>query len=177
MKLTFIILIIFLQSCDLTTRSSENENKLAGSWKVIADQELDSANNVARQDSNVAGLITYGNDGKMSAQIIWKDVRSEIMNDTLMKQDGISAAIGLGTNSWTLEQARKLIDSYDSYFGDYSVDWQNNIVTHTMTANLRPEKEGTVYKRIFKLKGDSLFLRSANTKLRWQVALVRNSKK
>lgn len=45
-----------------------------------------------------------------------------------------------------------------------------------MTANLRPEKEGTVYKRIFTLEGGFLFLRSVNKDLRWQVALVRNTK-
>jgi hypothetical protein len=173
----FLILIALSCNSGNTESQTKNENKLIGSWKVVADQELDSTNNVVNQDTNVAGLIMYSSDGKMSAQIVWKGIRSSIMNDTIMKQDGVSSGIGLGDNTWTPEQAGKLIDSYDSYFGDYAVDWENKIVTHTMTANLRPEKEGTAYKRRFRLKGDSLFLRNADTGLRWQVALVRSDKK
>lgn len=172
-----IILLIGMQSCNTVTTKpgNENENKLAGSWKVVADQLLDSSYHVIDQDTNIAGLIIYMPDGKMSAQILWKGIRSPIMTDSIMQHDNAATAtLGLGFNTWTFEQTRKLIDTYDSYFGNYTVDWKTNIVTHIMTGNLRPEKEGTVYKRIFKLKGDSLFLRSKDPASRWQVACVRN---
>jgi hypothetical protein len=178
MKILPAIIFITLFSCNSAKIEIKEEttNDLAGAWRAVADQLIDSSGNVVRQDTNVSGLIIYTADGKMSAQILWKGVRSPLMNDSIMKQDGISTGLGIGSNTWSPEQERKLIDSYDSYFGDYTVDWKANIVTHTMAGNLRPEKEGTVYKRLFKIKNDSLFLRSTDTASRWQVAWVRNKK-
>jgi Lipocalin-like domain len=177
MKIFFLYALIILQSCNSLQNNANRESQLSGSWKVVADQLLDDNYNVIDQDTTVTGLILYMPDGKMSAQILWKDIRSPMLNDTIMNQDGKPAPVlGIGKNTWTTEQARKLIDSYDSYFGDYSIDKETNIVTHIMTGNLRPEKEGTVYRRIFKIKGDSLFLQSADPLLRWRVACVRNKK-
>jgi hypothetical protein len=178
MKIFIPILLIIFFSCNSAKIEIEeqNTNDLAGEWQAVSDQLLNSAGSVIMQDTVVTGLLIYTADGKMSAQILWKGIRSSLMNDSIMKQDGVSTGLGIGSNTWSPEQARKLIDSYDSYFGDYSVDWKTNIVTHTMSGNLRPEKEGTVYKKLFKIKDDSLFLRSTDTASRWQVAWVRNKK-
>ena len=81
-----------------------------------------------------------------------------------MNNDGISSHLGLGFNTWSREQAGTIIDTYDAYFGDYSIDWKDQIVTHTMTGNLRPEKSGTIYKRRFQLRNDSLFFTGCETK-------------
>lgn len=165
-----IALMVLIQSCNNT----HTNQPLTGSWQIVADQLLDSSNNIIRQDTSVSGLLIYLPNGKMSVQILWKALRASMINDTIMKQDGASAGLGLGFNTWTGAQARKLIDTYDSYFGEYIVDGKTNTVTHTMVGNLRPEKQGTVYKRIFQLKGDSLFLKSTDPALRWQTALTRN---
>ncbi len=112
----------------------------------------------------------------MSVQLLWHGTRGKVITDTIMNNDGISYGTGLGSNTWTIDQARTIIDTYDSYFGDYSVDWDNHSVTHTITGDLRPEKTGTKYKRNFQLKGDTLFLRSTEPKMKWQIAWVRNKK-
>lgn len=175
-NISLITLAILLQSCNTTINKTTADNKLTGSWSIVADQLIDSGNHVIKQDTNVTGLLIYLPDGKMSVQILWKGLRNSMINDTIMKQDGMSAGLGLGFNTWSTDQARKIIDTYDSYFGDYSVDWNTSVVTHIVSGNLRPEKEGTSYKRIFQLKGDSLFLRSIDPHLKWQVACVKNKK-
>jgi Lipocalin-like domain len=177
-KISAIAVLIFIQSCNTATNKAvhENENKLVGSWKFVADQLLDSTNSIIKQDTAVSGLLIYTTEGKMSVQFLWKDPRASIINDSIMKQDGLSTGLGLGFNTWNAEQTRKLIDTYDAYFGDYSIDWKKNIVTHTITGNLRPEKERTTYQRFFQLKGGSLFLRSADPLSRWQVTCIRNKK-
>jgi len=171
-----ITLLIFIASCDTATSKpgAESENKLAGSWKFIADQLLDSADHVIQQDTAVTGLLIYTPDGKVSVQFLWKSTRVPVLNDTLMSKDGKSNGLGLGFNTWNIEQARTLIDTYDAYFGEYEVDWAAGSVTHIVNGSLRPEKEGTVHRRTFQLKGDSLFLKSANPLDKWRAACVRD---
>ena len=169
---------LFLQCCKTADKKkSENNNPLTGSWNFIADQEIDSAGNVINQDTTVNGLLIYAPDGKMSIQSLWKGTRASIINDTIMKQDGSSPGLGLGSNSWSIDQVRKIIDTYDAYSGDYSIDKNKNEVTHTITGNLRPEKSGSSYTRSFRIKGDSLFLRSTYKDMRWQTAWLKNKNK
>src|ERR1035437_9817478 len=178
-KLFLFILIVTIQSCQTANQKEENNDKLLiGSWKFIADQELDNNNQVKNEDTNVRGLLIYTVDGKMSVQLLWHGSRTSLVNDTIMNQDGKSFGVGLGNSSWTLDQSRKIIDTYDAYFGDYSVDWENKVVTHTISGNLRPEKEGTSYKRAFQIKGDTLFLRSADPdpNMKWQTKWIRNKR-
>lgn len=96
-----------------------------------------------------------------------------MMNDSIMSHDGVSHATGFGKNTWTVEQARTIIDTYDAYFGDYTIDWPNQVVTHVVTGNLRPEKLGKTYHRKFEFKGDTLLLRDTNPEMKWQAAWVR----
>jgi Lipocalin-like domain len=171
-----IISSLFLQCCKTADKKSEIDNPLTGSWSFIADQEIDSAGNVINQDTNVTGLLIYAPDGKMSIQSLWKGTRASIITDSIMKQDGVTQGVGLGSNSWSVEQARKLIDTYDAYFGDYSIDKTKNEVTHTITGNLRPEKPTSSYTRSFRIKGDTLFFRSTYKDMKWQTAWLKNKK-
>ncbi len=96
------------------------------------------------------------------------------MNDSIMSYyDGVSYGTGFGKNTWTVEQARTIIDTYDAYFGDYTIDRENQVITHVVTGNLRPEKIGKTYNRKFQLKGDTLLLRDTNLAMYWQAAWVR----
>jgi len=171
--LSFFILLL---SCNSPVKQNdqETEKNLAGTWKFIADQLLDSTNHVIKEDTAVDGLLIYTPDGKMSVQFTWKGKRAPLMNDTLMKQDGMSTGLGLGTNTWSLEQSRQLIDTYEAYFGDYQVDWNTRTVSHILSGSLRPEKTGNIKKRIFQLMGDTLLLRSADPTDSWGVLCVRS---
>ena len=97
MKLPVAIgLLIFTLSCHTTRNkpAAESENKLTGSWKFIADQLLDSADHVIKQDTAVTGLLIYTPGGKVSVQFLWKGTRVPVLNDTSMNKDGKSNGLG-----------------------------------------------------------------------------------
>lgn len=169
-------IIIFLLSCNSAVEQKDpgTEKQLVGTWKFVADQLLDSNNHVIKEDTAVDGLLIYTPEGKMSVQFSWNGSRANLMNDSIMKQDGMSTGLGLGSNTWSLEQARQLIDTYEAYFGDYQVDWDTHTVSHIISGSIRPDKAGIVKKRIFKLSGDSLLLHSADPLEKWGVLCVRN---
>lgn len=168
-------LFILLLSCNpsLKQNDSVTKNNLVGTWKFVADQLLDSTYHVLKEDTAVDGLLIYTPEGKMSVQFIWKGSRVPFMNDSIMKQDGFSTGLGLGNNTWSPEMSRLFIDTYEGYFGDYEIDNDTQTVSHILSGSLRPDKAGAVKKRIFKLIGDSLFLRSADSMDRWGVLCVR----
>jgi hypothetical protein len=171
------ILLLLLYSCKQSSNKAKNNNdSFLGSWKMVAEQEVDSTGRINRQDTKVSGLLVYTPEGKMSVQLLYNGTRKHILTDSIMNYDGVSNSIGLGANTWTSEQAKTFIDTYDAYFGDYSIDWQNSIVTHVITGNLRPEKIGTIYKRRFNLNGDTLFLRDTKPDMKWRIVWVRNRK-
>jgi hypothetical protein len=173
--LSIVCLPILLHACNPSGPIAENQKVvLTGSWKFVADQELDSNNRVVKEDTTVDGLLIYTADGKMSVQLLWQGTRRPILTDSIMNQDGISSGLGLGTNTWTSDQARLIIDTYDAYFGNYIVDWKDNIVTHVIDGTLRPEKTGTTYRRIFAVTDDTLLLRSTDPSKKWQAKWVRN---
>jgi len=165
----------FFYSCKNLSNKAKNDNEpLLGSWRFVEEQELDSTGAVINRDTNVDGLLIYSPEGKMNVQLLYKGTRQKIITETIMNNDGVSSHLGLGFNTWSTEQARTIIDTYDAYFGDYSIDWKDQIVTHIMTGNLRPEKSRTIYKRRFQLRNDTLFLRDAKPNQYWQVVWVKN---
>ena len=171
---TIILLTLCISCSETSNKKADNTNLLLGSWRFAEEQELDSNDAVINRDTNVDGLLIYAPDGKMNVQLLYTGKRQKIMNDTIMNGDGTSMHLGLGSNTWSTEETRTMIDTYDAYFGDYSIDWQNKIVTHTMSGNLRPEKKGTVYKRKFQLDHDTLLLRDAKPGQYWRVVWIRN---
>ena len=172
---SIFILAFFFYSCKQSSNKSKSDNEpLLGSWRFVEEQELDNTGAVINRDTNVDGLLIYAPEGKMNVELLYKGTRQKIINDTIMNNDGISSHLGFGFNTWSAEQAKTIIDTYDAYFGDYSVDWKDQIVTHTMKGNLRPEKSGTIYKRRFRLKNDTLFLRDAKPDQYWQIVWVKN---
>jgi hypothetical protein len=173
-SLILLIISFFFYSCKTSLHNRYTaDSALYGSWKLVADQLIDNSGNVIRQDTNVAGLIVYTPEKKMSAQFLWRGTRSKIMTDSIMNNDGISSGLGAGQNTWSLEQARTIIDTYDAYFGDYTVDAEKNIITHIVDGSLRPEKNGTLHKRSFRINEDTLYLRSADTAMKWQTKWTR----
>ena len=168
MKATvFAGLIVMIAAC------SNGDKELVGTWQFVADQEIDNSGNVINEDRKVRGQLIYTPEGDMNVQLLWIGSREAIMNDSIMKYDGFPGAVGLGQNSWTSEQRGAIIDSYDGYFGTYTVDWDEGIVTHIEEGDLRPYRFPVERKRRFVLKGDTLVLKSLELGLRWQVIWVR----
>ncbi|WP_336517948.1 lipocalin-like domain-containing protein [Pollutibacter soli] len=146
---------------------------LTGSWKFVADQQLDESGHVVAEDRNVDGLLVYTATGQMSVQLVWFGTRQPLITDTVMNADGVTPGIGLGTNKWSDKENRAWIDSYDAYFGEYQIDEKNKVVTHRINGNLRPEKKFKEYKRSYQLTGDTLYLKSTDPAMEWRTIWVR----
>ena len=168
MKTTLLLAspLLFLFSC-------QSYPEYIGTWEFIADQVIDIEGNVIKQDTAVSGILIYTEGGHMSVQLLWNNLRQPIMSDSIMQYDGNSTGLGIGQNAWSIEQDNVLIDSYDAYFGKYFVDSNDGIITHRINGNMRPEKSLTEYKRKFHIKGDTLFLRSADPKFTWQTVWLK----
>lgn len=164
---TILLASIILSGCNTTS------NQLVGAWRFVADQQVDASNRVTDEDRNVDGLLVYSQTGQMSVQLIWFSRREPFMSDSIMRSDGVSTGVGLGRNSWTEEENRVWIDTYDAYFGRYEIDQERNIVRHSVNGNLRPEKKKTEYERSFSLRGDTLYLMSTDTRQRWRTVWIR----
>lgn len=166
-----VMTIFLLQGCKSDLNKEQSiESNLIGSWELIADQALDSDGNVIAEDRNVNGLIIYTSNGEMSAQLIWQGERDKVINDSILDKKPIyDGALGLGTNTFSDEENRKLIDTYTAYFGTYTIDTTNHIVTHIVTANIRPNKKGTAKQRSYKFENGFLFLKGVDPNERWQV--------
>lgn len=162
-------LIVVIAGC------SEGEKQLVGTWRFVADQEIDNSGKVIREDKDVRGQLIYTPEGDMSVQLLWVGNREAMMNDSIMTFDGFPAGLGLGENKWTSAQRGTIIDTYDSYFGKYSVNWEEGIITHIEEGDLRPQTFPVELKRRFTLKGDTLLLRGVDLGLRWQCVWVRKN--
>lgn len=157
----------------LAASCKDQQQGLEGSWKFIADQQLDRSGNVVDEDKNVDGLLVYTPTGQMAVQLVWFSVRQPLITDTVMNADGVTPGIGLGINNWSDKENRTWIDSYDAYFGEYVIDEKNQIVTHRINGNLRPEKKFKEYKRSYQLKGDTLYLKSTDPAMEWRTIWIR----
>lgn len=164
----FLALTVF--SCN------ETHQALPGTWEFIAEQEIDDQGNAIKEDRDVSGILIYTREGDMSVHNLYHTPRKPIMSDTIMRGEGVTSGLGLGINTWTAEQNRVLVDSYNSYFGEYRINGEQDIVTHVVFGNLRPEKTPVEFQRKFILKGDTLLLRSTNPNDRWQTVWLRKSK-
>lgn len=163
----FTLSLILLIGC------KDDHLSVVGTWKFVSDQQIDSLENIISRDDNVDGRLIYTNNGDMSVQLIWFSKREPMMSDSVMNSDGVSTGVGLGTNSWTAEQNSTWIDTYDAYFGEYEIHEPSKTVTHRISGNLRPERKTKEYKRYYKIKGDTLFLKSTNPAYKWRAVWIR----
>ncbi|MBX2898431.1 MAG: lipocalin-like domain-containing protein [Cyclobacteriaceae bacterium] len=163
----FLLALAFLPGC------KNEDSLLVGTWKLISDQQISTSGKVVNQDVNVDGQLTYTAFGKMSVQLIWFSPRDVMMYDSVMNFDGVSVGVGPGTNTWTCDENRLWVDTYDAYFGEYEIDTKLKVVTHKISGNLRPEQLGIVYKRLYTIRGDTLFLKSAAPTAHWQTVWLK----
>jgi len=106
-----------------------DSDRLIGSWRLVS---LDNAGRTASEGPEADGLIMYGADGYMSAQIISPGER----------EDGSS--------------------DYHAYFGTYSVDEAASSVTHHRIANTHAGAPDDVERRYVFLSDDVLVLTPLN---------------
>ena len=112
-------------------RSGNDAERLVGSWRLVALDNSDRPVGVPGEPE-ADGLIMYGSDGYMSAQIISPGESG----------DGAS--------------------EYHAYFGTYSVDEAAFSVTHHRIANNHPGAPADVERRYVFLSDDVLVITPLN---------------
>jgi len=165
-----LALVTSVASCNPDSRpensSSESmgnaSSPLIGTWIVRAIETLDSAGGVI-DASHPPGMIIYTPEGRMAVQIMM--VPRPVVPPVPEGPDQVTA--------WSSEQTRRVVETYDAYFGTYEVDSVRRIVTHHVEGELRPNLVGSSYARRYELDHDRLILSSADPNEHWRVVWQR----
>lgn len=117
---------------------------IVGSWKLVAYEDRLADGSVEYPfGRKPVGLLIYDATGHMAIQI--------------MKVPHPKVASG-DDEKVTAEEKPALFDSYEAYFGTYSIDSTKKEVTHHVEGHLYDVYVGTSQKRPFELSGDRLTL-------------------
>jgi hypothetical protein len=156
--LALMILLCTAAGCGSNHQADRAAYSLVGTWSAQAEETIDSAGRTV--SSNPAtGLLIYTPEGRVAVQIV-----------VLPRPTVPAVPEGPGSvNAWDAEQARKVIETYDAYFGSYEADEVNHTVTHHVQGELRPNLDGAAFRRRYQIDGDRLTLRSTDPRETWQV--------
>jgi len=127
--------------------ASEEPECFVGTWNLESIEGKDESGEwVALQDRfgpDPAGYLMYDSDGHMSAQIMRRDRRPFAAES---RRD-VSPA-----------EAKEALLGYTAYFGTYSVDTDEETVTHHRVGNIVPNEVAVDGTRFYHFDGDRLTL-------------------
>ncbi|HZF15024.1 MAG TPA: lipocalin-like domain-containing protein [Steroidobacteraceae bacterium] len=120
--------------------------RLVGCWRLVS-YEGKSADGRITLDYGPTphGRLMYDASGHMSVHLLTPDRKKFASGDFLRP---------------TPEELREAFDGYFGYYGRYTVDEKAGIVTHHVEGAAYPNYIGTGQRRLFKLEGDRLILKT-----------------
>jgi hypothetical protein len=149
--LSSIILLITV-SCQKSIKAPE----ISGVWKLVELSNYDEKGNLSQPFGDPpAGYFIYTPEGYMSVQIMRTPPMPRL---TGRPNDSIRAAMAKGSLT---------------YFGTYSVDEVNGIVTHEVEGALNPNYVDTNRDRAYRISGDSLIIAIEQDQRRFRRVLLR----
>jgi hypothetical protein len=151
------LFVLSLTSGSFAQSKPGSADKLVGTWRLIELTDFDSATStwIYPFGKNARGFFTYTKSGI---------VNLNISTDTPLKMSEDSA------KNYTINLLN-WVDHYAvGYFGTYTVDAVNSVVTHHVKGGSLPWYNETDQPRPFILKGDTLILGDHKT---WKRVLVR----
>lgn len=125
---------------------AETPNPLVGAWKLVSIEEFDAeGNRVVPLDygPEPIGMLMYDKLGNMSAQAMRRG-RAKLGSDDVHLADP--------------EQAKAALTGYNAYFGTYTIDPAEGLVTHHVEGAMIPDWEGSQQRRKFTISDDVLTL-------------------
>ena len=143
---------------DPADSSAPTPSALVGTWRLSTVEISDSMGSVVERTRPV-GMIIYTGDGHMAVQVMV--LPRPVVPPVPEGPDQVSA--------WNDEQLRRVVETYDAYFGTYVVDSAQHLVTHHVEGELRPNHVGAAYARRYALSGDTLSLSSTKPGEYWRV--------
>jgi hypothetical protein len=120
-----------------------NPNPFVGTWRLVS---IESSESRLFGEAPV-GMLMYDAEGHVAVQIM-RNPRPEFAANTM----------GFPTP----KDVQVAYKGYYAYYGTYSVDCANKVVTHHLQGSLRPGDVGKDFVRAYALDGNSLSLRPVN---------------
>jgi hypothetical protein len=134
---------------DATTSHSSVRAQLIGSWRLVS-RESRRENGQVEIDQGLSrlplGVLIYDQSGHVAAQLSRRDRTVSIFNEECS-----AAAETKGT-----QDTAQTVLGYDAYFGTYTLNEEEGIVTHHLEAAIWPGDIGKNIDRHFKISGDQL---------------------
>jgi hypothetical protein len=122
-----------------------------GAWRLITFEfRKDNGVVIYPFGKKALGSIIYTESGHYSAQLMRID-RPRLASGDQMKGSA--------------EEIEANFKGCISYFGTYSVDFENNTIIHRVAGSLFPNMEGSDQKRFFQMAGNRLQLTTPPIKL------------
>ena len=139
--------------------------QLIGSWRLVSRQSKRTSGEI-EADPGLAtvplGVLIYDQSGHVAAQLSRRDRTVAMIGEECQ-----AAANTKGT-----PDTAQTILGYDAYFGTYTINEQEHIVTHHLEAALFPGDIGKSIDRHFAISGDQLTI-SFNTTTKDGVKVTR----
>jgi hypothetical protein len=122
-------------------------DKFIGAWRLVSTEFRAEDGTIAESPygPEPQGLLMYDAHGSMAAQLAQKGRTPFAIADRM---------------AGTSEEIKAAFESYQAYYGRYSIDEREHVVTHTVTQSLLPNWVGTEQRRQYKFKDGKLILRT-----------------
>jgi hypothetical protein len=123
------------------------QNPLVGTWKLLAIERRDAngplppARPPAFGSPNPVGLMIYDPDGYMAVAMMQSGRQKYVSNEP------------------TPAEAKATIESHISYFGTYTINEAERVVTYHIQGSLDPRWTGTDQKSAFEVSGNRITLK------------------
>jgi len=147
------------------SRDASIREQLIGSWRLVSRQSR-RINSELEADPGLSvtplGVLIYDQSGHVAAQLSRRDRTVEMIGEECP-----AAVVTKGT-----PDTAQTILGYDAYFGTYTINERDGIVTHHLEAALWPGDIGKDINRSFTVSGDRLTI-SFNTTTRDGVKVTR----
>lgn len=140
-------------------------DRLVGGWSLVSRITTSSDGKVIPDPGLSAtprGVLIYDRFGHVAAQLSRQGRTVDMIADECRAAEKVK-----GTND-----TAQTILGYDAYFGTYTVNAEEGIVTHHLESALFPGDIGKDIKRRFSISGDTLTI-SFNTTLRDGTPVIR----
>jgi Lipocalin-like domain len=142
---TLLLILICLASVPAAPQQDDLAKRFIGAWQLVSIEGVPPGLPGNLYD-RPTGLIIYSASGRVSAQLVAKADRKPF------------AAFNKGRLSATTEDKAAAFDSYQAYYGTYTVDAKAGTITHHLEGSLIPGREGISNVRWFEFRGEDRLL-------------------
>jgi hypothetical protein len=121
--------------------------KFVGTWKLVSEEARSAKGQIFHvYGENPRGMIMYDAAGNVSVNLMRFDRNSFSTADKARS---------------TPQEAKSAVETYEAYFGTYSVDKEKGTVVHHVEGSLFPNWTGTDQIRFYEFSDDYLILKTA----------------